>query len=146
MIIDTNDEQKSLLIIQGFFEDMLNISIQQKKLLESDQEISWRMDTMLDLQDKRQKIMQRIDELNIFFGSDSDYLASDANSYQDVLQQIKNVIMAIDINDHYCQDKLEKGKQKMMSKLSQVRENKKAQVAYMQEDVNEPAWFFDKIK
>lgn len=159
MITDNNDGQKALLIIQGLFEDMLEISIQQKKLLESDQEISWPMDAMFELQDKRQDIMQRLDEVNAFFGPESkmsslelwvndggDCSARDVNSCRDILQQTKNVMMAIDINDHYCQEKLEKGKQTMMSKLSQVRKNKKAQVAYAQEDVYAPAWFFDKKK
>jgi hypothetical protein len=159
MRTDNNDVQEALPIIQGLFEDMLEISFQQKQLLESDQEISWPMDAMLELQDKRQDIMQRLDELNFFFGTESklsslelwadgggDCSASDVDNCRDMLQQIKNVIMAIDINDHCCQEKLEKGKQKMMSKLSQVRENKKAQVAYIQEDAYEPAWFFDKKK
>ncbi|PKM76225.1 MAG: hypothetical protein CVU90_13335 [Firmicutes bacterium HGW-Firmicutes-15] len=154
MEMDVHCGQETLLVIKRLYEDMLEISVRQKQLLESDQEISWSMDLMFELQDERQEIMQRIDELDSFFGSGSSSPDSLTNStsglatytklYREILLQMRSIIRAIEANDHSCQDRLEDAMQKMMSKLSQVKENKKAQVAYNQEDVYAPAWFFDK--
>ncbi len=144
--MDMDGGQESLLVIKRLYENILEISVRQKQLLEPDQEISWPMDLIFELQDERQEIMKRIDELDSFFGSGSSSpsLATDTKLYREILLQMRSILRAIDANDHSCQDRLEDAMQKMMSKLSQTRENKKAQAAYIQDDVYAPAWFFDK--
>ena len=148
MEINSGNGQESLHTIKMLYEDILELSIRQNQLLEPGQEISWPMEAMFKLKDERQDIMQHIDEMDAFFGSSPASLPLYATGGGDleILLQMRNIIQAIEVNDHICQDSLEEGKQKMMSKLSSTRENKKAQIAYTQEDVYAPAWFFDKKK
>lgn len=127
--------QEQLEVIKHLYENLLEISIQQKALLEQGTEESWDMDILLDLMNQRQKIIRQIDEQP----------AGDCQTYdQQMVEPIIQIIQRIQAMDKSCQGRLETARQKISSKLAQTRENKKAQLAYDQGDVYNSAWFFDK--
>ncbi len=142
--------------LKQHYEQMLYISVQQKELLEKGSEETWELDRLLELMQVRQEIIRQIDEIAPLkepvqkqpaFLSDSPAGQSDAGDkqvYQQVMEEIRHSIVAIQTNDNSCRDRLEKAMQVVAHKLSQIKNNQKAQMAYDQGDVYAPAWFIDK--
>lgn len=141
------DERLEILKkIKGLFGDILGISTQQLGILEQEEEQAWSMDVILDLLDNRQHLLERIEELDSILKTSLENPQVDFNQelYGILQAQIHTVIKEIQANDLIIQTRMEKGMQMMSSKLSQTRENKKAQLAYDHGGVCTPAWFFDK--
>ena len=136
-------DSERLLRAKQFYEDILAVAIQMQQLMESENEQIWPMAKIMKLQDKRQDIMQRIDELD----SSGESLAfSDQQQLKNntIMSQIREIIMEIQEVDRSCRVKLEEGKRKTKGKIMRARESKKAQIAYNQGGNYASACFIDK--
>jgi len=145
MSIDNDHQPEKLLQAKQFYEDILAVAIQLKQLMESENEQTWPMAAIMELQDERQKIMQRIDELDsvaeMIRYADQKQLTNNV-----IIEQIRKTVLDIQAVDRNCQAKLEEGKRKTKGKILKIRQNKKAQAAYNQTGNYSSAWFFDKKK
>lgn len=138
--------REGLLKEKQLYEDLLLISIRQKQLMDAEDEESWPLESILELQDKRQEIMQQIDEVKLMEGLNTDqrYNSQPDSDDKETMAQIRKIILEIQAIELSCQARLEEAKRIIKGKISRVRENKKAQIAYKQMNSYESAWFFDK--
>lgn len=155
---DIQSWQDQLTRAKNLYELMRELSIRQKELLEPEDELDWPMEVMLKLQNERQEIMQRIEDLDYlrvsnfsksspltaFAAGDAKPLAEDEPLCQEMVEQIRKIILDIQAVDFSCKAKIEMAMPKIAGKISQTRENKKAELAYSQGNMNTSAWFFDK--
>lgn len=150
-------KQESLLKLKRLYKDILLLTLRQQQIMEAGEPISWPMSTILELQQQRQLIMQRIDELELDLRPASvsqlaaapaavkyDTLKTDEAADQELLTQIRRTIQAIQTVERSCQLQMEKAKQTVKSKILQTRDNKKAHKAYNQTGAHASAWFIDK--
>jgi len=138
--------REGLLKAKQLYEDLLLISIRLKQLMDAEDEESWPLESILELQDKRQEIMQQIDEVELVEGlySDQRYNSQADNDDKETMAQIRKIILDIQAIELSCQARLEEAKRIIKDKITRVRENKKAQIAYNHMNSYESAWFFDK--
>lgn len=151
--------QEGLLRAKQLYEDILLVTIQQKQLMDAEDEQDWPMEAILDLQNKRQQMMQQIDELDSAEGfitcpdpqqsgnnvvGRTGQMDSDNYFLQETMAQIHKTILDIQTIELSCQAKMEEARQTIKGKITRTRENKKAQVAYNQRNSYESAWFIDK--
>ncbi len=138
--------REGLLKAKQLYEDLLLISIRLKQLMDAEDEESWPLESIMELQDKRQEIMQQIDEVELVEGlySDQRYNSQADNDDKETMAQIRKIILDIQAIELSCQARLEEAKRIIKDKITRVRENKKAQIAYNHMNSYESAWFFDK--
>jgi len=138
--------REGLLKAKQLYEDLLLISIRLKQLMDAEDEESWPLESIMELQDKRQEIMQQIDEVELVEGlySDQRYNSQADNDDKETMAQIRKIILEIQAIELSCQARLEEAKRIIKDKITRVRENKKAQIAYNHMNSYESAWFFDK--
>lgn len=141
---DYDEQLATLKEIRGFLGDILVISTQELEILEQEDEQAWPMDTIHELLDSRQQIIERIDELDSLLKNGTINSTINQELYGVLQENIRSVIQNILANDAKIQSKLKVGMRTMTNKITQTRENKKAQLAYDREDINTSAWFFDK--
>ncbi|MGS0763333.1 hypothetical protein [Syntrophomonas curvata] len=146
---------KNLEAITALLQEMQQVSAQQVQLLGGNQ-LDLDLDMLEGLIAQRQVIMEEVDlleaKLRRQWGIRDESkrlvlldLETDAD-YHKYLGMIKAVILAINDNDLRYQDLLGKAKEQTQSKLNSLRNNQKAQKAYLQEDVYTEGWFIDKKK
>lgn len=148
MADETTEATAKLLEARGLFEDIYAISEKQRSLLEPENEELWPLDTVLELLDERQKIINHIEKLDYLpaqSGGQSPLLnqATGQTMNNRILDEIQVLIKNIQANDAICRDKMQKAMPVIMDKLNKTRENKKAQLAYDQGEVLNSAWFID---
>ncbi|CQB52004.1 Flagellar protein FliT [Syntrophomonas zehnderi OL-4] len=139
---------ENLLQARRLFEDIYMISAKQKSLLEAENEELWPLETILELLDERQKIINLIEKLDYLPTPSSDQSLSPNQATgqamnNQIMDEIQALIKNIQTNDAICQDKMQKAMPVIMNKLNKTRENKKAQLAYDQGEVLNSAWFID---
>lgn len=143
MNTNRDHESEKLFRAKQFYEDILAVAIQMQQLMESENEQTWSMEKIMQLQDKRQDIMQCIDELDSS-GEAHEYSDQQQLGMNDIIEQIRKLILDIQAVDCSCQVKLEDGKRQTKGKIMRVRENEKAQNAYNQGGNYASACFIDK--
>lgn len=134
--------------LKELYEELLAIAVKQQQLIEPEDEISWPMDSVAELQNQAQQIMKKVDmadRAGINLSIDMKHLPPDEQTaYIDKTEQIRGIIREIQKINRDCRTKLEPAMKKMSRKLNQTKESKKAQLAYGVGNIDSPAWFFDK--
>jgi hypothetical protein len=144
---------KSLEEIAARLQEMQRVSAQQVQLL-ADSRLDLDLDGLAGLIEQRQTIMEEIDLIEAKLHQKPGVrdeskrlvlldLEMDAD-YHKYLSLIKAIIAAINENDVKYRELLEKAKEQTQSKINSLKNNKKAQKAYLQEDVYTEGWFIDK--
>lgn len=151
---DFASKRENLLRIKRLYKDLLLLALRQQQIMESADAQVWPMQSILELQNQRQAIMQRIDELDCAGelmklsswtgantgGEDQ----TEPGNEKEILAQIRKTMLAIQTVELNCQQQMEKAQQIMRKKIAQTRDNKKAHLAYNQSGSYSSAWFFDK--
>lgn len=132
-LLDKLNEQESL------FRKMLILSQDQVELLKMGQKDEDMVKRLLEMLDRRQQLMDRIDRLD---KSINDLQKKD---HIDKVNTIRNIINSIQANDNKCRQLAQAVLNGMGDKVLSARENKKAFQAYTSNTYHD-AWFFDKKK
>lgn len=126
--------------ILELFQDLLSFSKQMLEITEKDEpEDDW-SEKINDLIAKRQNIMNKIDEIEAGFEKDEDYLSA-----EDRLK-ISEIIKEVQENDSKVSKHLKKQMLVVRNKIGNVKQNLKAQNAYLGHEEQSDGWFFDSKK
>lgn len=149
------DVVNNLEAITVLLQEMQEVSAQQIQLLSTDQ-LDLDLSKLEKLIEQRQAIMASIDSVELKLRKHRQLkdeskrlvlldLGKEAD-YQKYMGMIKAIILAINENDLRYQSLLEKAMGQTKNKLNSLKNSKKAQKAYLQEDVYTEGWFIDKKK
>lgn len=149
------DVVNNLEAITVLLQEMQEVSAQQIQLLSTDQ-LDLDLSKLEKLIEQRQAIMASIDSVELKLRKHTQLkdeskrlvlldLGKEAD-YQKYMGMIKAIILAINENDLRYQSLLEKAMGQTKNKLNSLNNTKKAQKAYLQEDVYTEGWFIDKKK
>jgi len=149
------DIVNNLEAITVLLQEMQEVSAQQIQLLSTDQ-LDLDLSKLEKLIEQRQAIMASIDSVELKLRKHRQLkdeskrlvlldLGKEAD-YQKYMGMIKAIILAINENDLRYQSLLEKAMGQTKNKLNSLKNSKKAQKAYLQEDVYTEGWFIDKKK
>lgn len=130
-----NDEN-----IVELFKSILQASQKMLEITEkTDDEDDWTL-KLNDLIEERQKIMTMIDKIEASMENDEDYLSA-----QEKLK-VRHIIKEIQANDNKVSKYLKKQMLVVRDKLGNVKQNIKAQDAYLGHEEQTDGWFFDSKK
>ncbi|NLB88189.1 MAG: flagellar protein FliT [Syntrophomonadaceae bacterium] len=122
------------------FQELLQASKQMLEITEkADDEDDWAQ-KINDLMLERQKIIDKIDEIEARFDNGDDYLSA-----QERLK-VRQIIKEVQANDSKVSKHLKKQMLVVKNKIGNVKQNLKAQNAYLGQEEQADGWFFDSKK
>lgn len=138
----------------NLWQEMLSISRQKVELAKGSQ-LDLDIDQLNRLLGQHQERIEAIDRLTRDIDTEARELRNtrgvkvDLTSdreYQAAVAKIRKIALLIKENDSITESRVQEVLQHTQGKLQSVRNNKKAQQAYLQEDINTEGWFIDQKK
>ncbi|HHV15961.1 MAG TPA: hypothetical protein GXX58_05230 [Gelria sp.] len=135
------------------WEEMLSISRQKVELVQDSQLDD--VDKLNQLLEQQQERIEAIDKLTRGIGEEIRELGSVGGininltaypEYREAVAQIRKIALLIKENDGIAEARVRELLLNTRGKIQSLRNNKKAQEAYLQEDIYSEGWFIDQKK